>query len=112
MVSPVDQPAPGVRCVNWSTIAVSPAFWPPTMTTARPRNVTAPPPLVARGRSGRRDQVEWARSKQSTRAVVGERPPAAQTLPPTTKPDTWLRGLGSAGSTVHALDVGSKLSTA
>src|SRR5438552_3014274 len=71
MVSPVDQPPPGVRWVNWSTIAVSPAFWPPIRTTDPPRNVTAPPPLVARGRSGSRDQVDCATSKQSTRAVVG-----------------------------------------
>src|SRR6266568_8410913 len=82
-------------------ILVSLASWPPITTTSPPTKVVAPPPLEARGRSGMLDQVPSATSKQSTRAVVGERPPATHTAPPSTKPIRWFRGWGSGGSTVQ-----------
>src|SRR5438445_809622 len=93
--------------VSWSTILVSLASWPPMTTTSPPGKVTPPPPLDGWGRSGRRTHAPLTMSKQSTRAVVGERPPATHASPPATKPMTWLRGSGSEGSTVHPLVAGS-----
>src|SRR6266581_1215753 len=93
-------------------ILVSLASWPPITTTSPPTKVVAPPPLEARGRSGMLDQVPSATSKQSTRAVVGERPPATHTAPPSTKPIRWFRGWGSGGSTVQAFPLGSYDSSA
>src|ERR1700737_2126583 len=77
------------------------------MTTPPPRKAVAPPPLVACGRSAIWCQAPEVVSKQSARPVVGARPPATQTLLPSTKPDTWFRGTGSDGSVAHALVAGS-----
>src|SRR5260370_7682217 len=97
---------------NWSLIVVSPASCPPRMTALPSSSVVAPAPLVGRGRSGSRTQAELSKLKQSTRVVAGERPPATQTLAPKTKPETWLRGVGSGGRSDHALDPGSYTSAA
>src|SRR5258708_14973815 len=95
-----------------STITDSPASSPPIITTAPPTNEAAPTPVVARGRSGRRDQLPSTASMQSMRPVLGDRPPATQAFVARTKPETWLRGAGSDDRTVHALAAGSNASAA
>src|SRR5438093_11396913 len=86
---------------------VSLASSPPTTTLSPSGNAIAPPPLVAVGRPTIRDQLREAGSKQSTRLVVGERPPATQALPAPTNPIRWFRGCGRFPTTVQALRAGS-----
>src|SRR5712691_4630462 len=79
------------------TLPPSPAGSPPATTGVRP-TVVAPAPLVGMGRSASWLQVLLVGSRQSTRAVLGARPPATQTAPFWAKPATWWRGRGRGGS--------------
>src|SRR3989442_5072703 len=90
---------------------VSLASWPPITMLSPSGNPIAPPPLVATGRPTIRDQLREAGSKQSTRLVVGERPPATQAASPPTNPIRWFRGCGRLPTTVQALRAGSYDST-
>src|SRR5947207_14462006 len=94
-------------------IRVSLASSPPAATTSPLANVAAPPPLVGWARlQKRRDHTPVARARQSTRAVVGERPPATHTASARAKPARWLRGWGIEVVMRHSLARGSNASLA
>src|SRR5437867_7522437 len=100
-----------VEETNWLTMRVSLASSPPITMWSPSGNAIAPPPLAATGRPTIRDQRREAGSKQSTRLVVGERPPATQAAPAPTNPIRWFRGCGRVPTTVQALRAGSYDST-